>query len=76
MNPSVETVLRDALHLTPVERAELIRKLSSGSMRKKEPGALRKHFGTINSGDERSCDNDKIDADLARAYADNHEFEN
>jgi hypothetical protein len=30
---------------------------------------IRRHFGAINSGDPRSADNDRIDADLAREYA-------
>ncbi len=34
-----------------------------------------RHFGTINSGDPRSADNDKIDADLIRAYEDTHDDE-
>ncbi len=29
-------------------------------------------FGAWDSGDENSADNERIDADLARAYADNH----
>jgi hypothetical protein len=31
---------------------------------------FRGHFGEVNSGDPRSADNDRIDADLAKAYAD------
>jgi hypothetical protein len=31
---------------------------------------FRRHFGEVNSGDPRSGDNDRIDADLAKAYAD------
>lgn len=34
-----------------------------------------RHFGAINSGDPRSADNEKIDADLIRAYEDTHEDE-
>lgn len=32
-------------------------------------------FGMFNSGDPDSADNERIDADLARAYADTHEEE-
>lgn len=76
MNPNIETVLSDALHLTPDEQAELIRRLSLTRGRKKEPGKLRKLFGSFDSGDSRSADNDKINAALAEAYEDNHNFEN
>lgn len=36
---------------------------------------LRKFAGAGDSGDPHSADNDRIDADLAREYADNHEEE-
>ncbi len=45
-------------------------------MRNRIPGLLKRHFGTLNSGDPNSCDNEKIDRDLAREYADDHESEN
>jgi hypothetical protein len=34
----------------------------------KAPGKARRHFGTWDSGDERSADNERIDTDLARGY--------
>lgn len=34
-----------------------------------------RHFGAVKSGDARSADNEKIDADLIRAYEDTHEDE-
>ncbi|MGI8787753.1 MAG: hypothetical protein ACR2HG_08345 [Pyrinomonadaceae bacterium] len=34
-----------------------------------------RHFGAINSGDSTSADNEKIDADLIRAYEDTHDDE-
>ncbi len=37
--------------------------------------AFERHFGAWNSGDPNSSDNERIDADLARAYADDHEEE-
>ncbi len=38
-------------------------------------GDITRFFGMFNSGDPDSADNERIDADLARAYADNHEEE-
>jgi len=34
-----------------------------------------RHFGAISSGDSKSADNEKIDADLIRAYEDAHDDE-
>lgn len=34
-----------------------------------------RHFGAINSGDSRSADNEKIDADLVREYGNTHDDE-
>ena len=31
-------------------------------------GNVRRHFGSVRSGDPRSADNDRIDADLAKEY--------
>lgn len=72
MNSSVDTILKDVLHLTPDEREELIRRLSPVRLIHKEPGKVERLFGSIDSGDDRSCDNDRIDADLAKEYLDNH----
>ena len=41
--------------------------------KKKSNGGIRKMFGTWKSGNTNSADNEQIDADLAKAYADNHE---
>jgi hypothetical protein len=38
-------------------------------------GRLREMFGSADSGHPNGSDNERIDADLARAYADNHEDE-
>lgn len=38
-------------------------------------GDSTRFFGMFNSGDPDSADNERIDADLARAYADDHEDE-
>ncbi len=37
--------------------------------------AFESHFGEWDSGDPDSSDNERIDADLAREYADDHESE-
>jgi predicted transcriptional regulator len=34
---------------------------------------LRKYSGAVSSGDPHSADNERIDADLAREYDNNHE---
>jgi predicted transcriptional regulator len=34
---------------------------------------FERHFGAVNLGDATGTDNEGIDADLARAYADSHE---
>lgn len=36
---------------------------------------LTRHFGRANTGDPNSANNERIDADLAREYANNHEDE-
>ncbi len=41
----------------------------------KRKGDITKFFGMYKGGDPHASDNEKIDADLARAYADNHEDE-
>ncbi len=39
----------------------------------KSTSGIREMFGTWRSGNSNSADNDQIDADLAKAYADDHE---
>ena len=55
-----------------LELAELLLQKSridpSGSREKGTP-SVRAFFGIWDSGDPRSADNDRIDADLAREYA-------
>lgn len=41
----------------------------------KRTGDITRFFGMFNSGDPDASDNERIDADLARAYADDHEDE-
>ncbi len=39
-------------------------------------GDITRFFGAYQGGDPQGSNNEQIDADLARAYADNHETEN
>ena len=73
MSTSVEAIYNQALHLTPEELSELVRKLTTRSHRGKVPGKVEQLFGSYASGDLKSADNERIDADLAREYADDHE---
>jgi hypothetical protein len=58
---------------TPTGRAELVVTVTPQETRESLRGNLRRRFGTIHSGDSRSADNERIDADLARAYEGTHE---
>ncbi len=62
----------EKLRLANLILKELIRKKEEKKTQKKGSG-IRKHFGMFNSGDTNSADNDKIDADLARAYLEDYE---
>ena len=42
---------------------------------KESSGGIREMFGTWRSGNPNSAENEQIDADLAKVYADNHEDE-
>lgn len=42
------------------------------SVRTRRDDKLRAHFGCVNLGGPTGVDNDQIDADLARAYAEPH----
>lgn len=77
MEPNLNSIFNDALGLPVEDQKELADKLLRNTSRmKKKKGDITKYFGIFDSGDPRSADNDKIDADLAREYADNHEPEN
>jgi hypothetical protein len=43
------------------------------TLEKKSNGGIREMFGTWKSGNPNSADNKQIDADLAKAYAEDHE---
>ena len=48
---------------------------SESSVETKSTGGIREMFGTWNSGNPHSSDNEQIDADLAKVYADTHDDE-
>jgi len=71
---------RNVRPMTQDERKQLaaliLNELSGKTTEKpRRRGDITKFFGTFDSGDPNSADNERIDADLARAYADNHEDE-
>jgi hypothetical protein len=55
---------------TPVGEVELVVTIAPKADWVASGGVLRRHFGTARSGDVQSADNERIDADLARSYAD------
>ncbi|NOT49199.1 MAG: hypothetical protein HOP17_15830 [Acidobacteria bacterium] len=78
MNLDLNTVLDAAMRLPLYQQKELITRLeqNGGRSPKKKTGDVRKFIGIFDSGDPRSADNDKIDADLAASYLDTHEPKN
>lgn len=77
MNTDTKTVLDAALKLPPDELEELKRRLNRiSNSGQRRTGDVTKFFGVFDSGDPRSADNDKIDADLAAEYDDDHAPEN
>jgi hypothetical protein len=71
MGRSIETVALEWLASTaPKPR----RQLTPQEVKAAEE-RFRQHFGAVNSGDPHSGDNERIDADLAREYANTHEDE-
>ena len=54
---------------TPVGRAELVVTVVPQGSKDSARGSVRRWFGSVRSGDARSADNERIDADLARSYA-------
>jgi hypothetical protein len=57
---------------TPVGEAELVVTLEPRQPIASIGGGLRRLFGSVHSDDIRSADNQRIDDDLARSYADPH----
>ena len=76
MTPNLDNILNAARKLPITQQRELISRLQIISTREKVPGLVERHFGTLDSGDPNSANNEKIDADLAGEYGDNHDFDN
>ena len=55
---------------TPVGQAELTVSITPRGPAASQPGSLRRHFGIVRSGNPRSADNERIEADLAATYED------
>lgn len=64
---------QEQLQLAALIIDKISRKKSENS--EKRGGSIKEMFGTWSSGNPNSADNEQIDADLAKAYADNHEDE-
>ena len=58
---------------TPIGKADLTVTIAPQTADASTTGSLRQRFGTVRSGDVRSADSDRIDADLARAYENSHD---
>ena len=77
MTPDLNKVLDAALRLPAGDRAEVKRLLDKADAPKREgKGDISKFFGIFSSGDPDSANNEKIDADLAEAYLDDHAPQN
>ena len=83
MQSNIQEVYREQiLPLDEKERLKLaaliindISNKSESNGETKITGGIREMFGTWSSGNLHSSDNEQIDADLAKAYADNHDDE-
>ena len=83
MPSNVQEVYREqVLQLNEKERLKLAALIINDISDKSETngetkitGGIREMFGTWSSNNPHSSDNEQIDADLARAYADNHDDE-
>ena len=83
MQSNIQEVYREQiLPLDEKERLKLAALIISDISNKPETngqskttGGIREMFGSWSSGNPSSSDNEQIDADLARAYADTHDDE-
>lgn len=77
MRPNLDTVYNEALRLPYAERLLLIDRLKKADTPvRRKTGDVTRFFGTFKSGDPNSADNERIDADLAEEYSDDHKPEN
>ncbi len=67
----------DKLKLASLILEKVMQSSSTGDEpdKPKRTGDITRFFGMFDSGDPDSADNERINADLARAYADDHEDE-
>ncbi len=65
--------LPDELQNEVLHFAESLIQRSDSSSSGNGTPSVRSFFGIWDSGDRRAADNDRIDADLAREYANSHE---
>ncbi len=78
MSENFEAILEAAQRLPVDQQRQLVEQLTAGISENdlqsamKAQGKARRHFGTWDSGDENSADNDRIDQDLAREYSSPH----
>ena len=85
MSENLETLFNAALKLPLEEQRQLAEKLLQAAKefddaqdraeRSAARGKLRRHFGSWDSGNVRSADNEEIDRDLAREFAGSRESE-
>jgi hypothetical protein len=71
--PSDRRVVLNLPPDTPTGKADLVVTIAPHAAPTLSRGKLRSRFGTVNSGDSRSADNERIDSDLARAYQASHD---
>lgn len=84
MSTTVEQIYSETIRPLPdIEKLEIASKILDEVTKKgrnEEPrqrgGDISKFFGIYKGGDLDGSDNEKIDADLARAYAERQEGEN
>jgi hypothetical protein len=67
--------LPDELQSELLQFAESLLHRKGGSSDENETQPVRSFFGIWDSGDSRSADNDRIEADLVSEYANTHEAE-
>ena len=71
MSTEVKEERRVLLNLppeTPLGEADFVVTIEPRQASAEPRGSVRRHFGAVHSGDARSADNERIDADLVRAY--------
>jgi len=83
MQANIEEIYATAIR--PLDREDKLRiatlileeisQTGTSEKRQRTGGDITRFFGMYKGGDPHDSDNEKIDADLARAYADNHEEE-